>query len=167
MSSIISFSRTQTIEFDLAMFRVEYDGELKRSALKCGAPYVTEAQQKAYDERVWDYVCHEVGDDYDMNDDITDDEDLDDTTAGYAIRNEAAEAMAKVEAEVEAVNAARADDKAIDEACAKAHSSAEIMKLYAAQRAEIVHQMAVLQRVLKTHEAKQVEMLEQIKNAGQ
>jgi hypothetical protein len=168
-SSSISFSRTQTIDFSFNEFRVEFNGELKRSAAKCGAAYKTEAQQKAYDERVWVYTCDEVGDEYDMNDELNDDDDLDESAAGYAIRSYVAKAMASVEAEVEAVNAAaKADDsKAIDAACAKAHSSAEIMKLYAAQRAEIILQMAVLQRVLKTHEAKQTEMLEQIKNVGQ
>ena len=91
MSSTITFTMTQTRDFGIDEFRVEFDSLLKKGAAHAEAPYKTEEEQLAYDTLIWDKVYLEIGDEYDMTEDG--EEELDDTTAACCISNTVKEVM--------------------------------------------------------------------------
>ena len=86
-TSTIIFSLTTHCEFGVDEFRVEFDRLLKQGAADAGAPYKTKEEQEEYDDLIWDRVCDEVGDEYDLNEEGDDEDELDSTTAGCCISN--------------------------------------------------------------------------------
>ena len=82
---------TQTMDFGIDEFRVEFDSLLKKGAAHAQAPYKTEEEQLAYDTLIWDRVYLEIGDEYDMTEDG--EEELSDTTAACCISNTVKEVM--------------------------------------------------------------------------
>ena len=90
----ITFTQTNTIDFDEAMFQEEFAKELKAAAAEANIPYKTGSEQTAFVELIWARVIDEVGDTYDMNDDGDDNDSLDQRTAGYAIHHDVKQVIA-------------------------------------------------------------------------
>ena len=92
-SFTITFSLTTRCEFGVDEFRVEFDSLLKQGAADAGAPYETDEEQEEYDTLIWDMVCDKVGEEYDLNEEGDDEDELDSTVAGCCISNTVKEVM--------------------------------------------------------------------------
>ena len=90
MSSTITFTLKQEIEFGIDEFRVEFDTLLKKGAAHAEVLYNTEEEQLSYDTLIWDRVYLEIGDEYDISEE---DSELSDTTAACCISNTVKQVM--------------------------------------------------------------------------
>lgn len=107
MSSTITFSLTTRCEFGIDEFRVEFDRLLKQGAADADVPYKTEEEQLSYDTLMWDRVCDEVGEEYDLNENGDDEDELDSTTAGCCISNTVKQVMEEYAEEERALKKAK------------------------------------------------------------
>lgn len=82
---------TQTMDFGIDEFRVEFDSLLKKGAAHAEVLYNTEEEQLSYDTLIWDRVYLEIGGEYDMSEDGEDE--LDETTAACCISNTVKQVM--------------------------------------------------------------------------
>jgi hypothetical protein len=105
MSSTISFTLTQQIEFGIDEFRIQYARLLRQGAADADAPYKTEDEQEAYDTLIWDRVYLEIGDEYDMSEDGEDE--LNERTAACCISNTVKHAMEEYAEEEKALKKAK------------------------------------------------------------
>jgi len=105
--SSITFSLTTRCDFGFDEFRVEFDRILKQGAADADAPYKTEDEQEAYDFLIWDRVCDEVGEEYDLNENGDDEDELDSTTAACCISNTVKKVMEEYAEEEKALKKAK------------------------------------------------------------
>lgn len=87
----ITFTQTTVLKMTQPMFQEEFQIELKNAADGAGIPYKTASEKLAFEKIIWELVIDELGNDYS----IKDDEPLDQTTAGFAIRHTVHEVIRK------------------------------------------------------------------------
>lgn len=84
----ITFTQVSKVTFDETSFADYFDKELKDAAKSVGIPFKTKFEKEAFISIIWNLVLDEIGDEYDMDDnDDNDGEELDEATAGFAIKD--------------------------------------------------------------------------------
>jgi len=128
----ITFTQTTKITFDEISFQHEFHRELKESANAVAIPYET------FVKIIWNLVIEQLGDNYDMDKNgYNDGNELDESTAGYAIRLTVHEIIREYTTKV--------SDEQADEW--ETSIATEKHQVYQQKKQEIIKQMDELKRL--------------------